>query len=235
MATEENGKARSLEPPSLKLGRKKKGDRQPAAPARAPQADPAPTAQPAPTARPAPEAEVAASAGPQGPDPTPTRPAPAVRPTPAVAAPEAAAEPTTPAPQERPSPTLTLPQLAGPLAAAITGAVVAGVLLGLTWASLGLCESVSGTSSCGGAGFPLLLLVVAAAVLAGAFLLHAFGVPSAGSISFLAVALVAVLAMAFFADELDQGWIVLAIPVLTIAAFVLAHTVTVRYIDPAGD
>lgn len=233
MATEENGKARSLEPPSLKLGRKKKGDRQPAAPARAPQADPAPTAQPAPTARPAPEAEVAASAGPQGQDPTPTRPTPAARPTPAVAAPEAAAEPTTPATQQRPAP--ALPQLAGPLAAAITGAVVAGVLLGLTWASLGLCESVSGTSSCGGAGFPLLLLVVAAAVLVGAFLLHAFGVPSAGSISFLAVALVAVLAMAFFADALDQGWIVLAIPVLTVGAFVLAHTVTVRYIDPAGD
>lgn len=248
MGTEDKGKAvRSLEAPSLKLGRKKKAEPKPEAPAAGPAAAappveprstaPAPTS-PGPTPPPAPAASAAASPAPAA-SPTP-RAEPAPQPVPRTApgsasraTPAESAETAAPRPPRKPA--FTLPHVSGTVAAAITGALVSLVLLGLTWLSLGLCEAASGTSSCGGAGFPLLLLVVAGAVVAGALLLSAFRVPSAGSISFLAVALVAVLTMVFFADALDAWWIAIAVPVLSIGSFLLAHLVTVRYIDPSDD
>lgn len=97
------------------------------------------------------------------------------------------------------------------------------------------CEELRGTSSCGGGpGFPLLALIVAVAVVLGAVVLRRAGVRSAGSISFLSVAMVAVVSVLFLLDVIDQASGAVAVGLLTVASYLLAHWVTVRYIDPAG-
>jgi hypothetical protein len=53
--------------------------------------------------------------------------------------------------------------------------------------------------------------------------------------SFLAVALVAVLTVLFLDDHYGAWWMLVVVPVLTIAAYVLAHWVSVTYIDPVDD
>ena len=58
------------------------------------------------------------------------------------------------------------------------------------------CEAVRGTSSCGGGpGFTLLVATFAVCVLLGSALLRTFLIPDPGSSSFLAVGLVAVVAL----------------------------------------
>ncbi|MFI2707174.1 hypothetical protein ACH5WX_06480, partial [Nocardioides sp. CER28] len=122
--------------------------------------------------------------------------------------------------------------LNGHLAAAGAGLVVGAFLVLATLGGLQACESIRGTTSCGGGpGFLLLVLIVVVAVVIGALLLRWAQVPSAGSISFLAVALVSVLTVLFLLDELDQVTGAVVVGVLTIASYLLAHWVTVRYID----
>ncbi|MBY9074373.1 hypothetical protein K1X13_06030 [Nocardioides sp. WL0053] len=124
------------------------------------------------------------------------------------------------------------PRLSGRVAAAVTGAVVgfAGVLL--TFAAMRGCEAVGGTSSCGGpAGFFLLVAIVAVMVLLGSVLLKAFAVADAGSTSFLAVGIVAVVTMLVLLDMVFSAWTALVLPVLGAAAYLLAHWVTTRFED----
>ena len=137
---------------------------------------------------------------------------------------------------DRPEParvaTRSGPRLSGRVAAALTGAVVglAGVLL--TFAAMRGCEAVGGTSSCGGpAGFFLLVAIVAVMVLLGSALLKAFAVADAGSTSFLAVGIVAVVTMLVLLDMVFSPWTALVLPVLGAAAYLLAHWVTTRFED----
>jgi hypothetical protein len=65
----------------------------------------------------------------------------------------------------------------------------------------------------------------------GAVVLRAAQVPSAGSISFLAVALVSVVSVLFLLDVLDQRSGAIAVGLVTVASYLLAHWVTVRYLD----
>lgn len=172
--------------------------------------------------------------------------APVVEPTPVVPAAAPAREPgrrravetfagaTTTA--DRPEPARVAarsgPRLSGRVAAAVTGAVVgfAGVLL--TFAAMRGCEAVGGTSSCGGpAGFFLLVAIVAVMVLLGSVLLKAFAVADAGSTSFLAVGIVAVVTMLVLLDMVFSPWTALVLPVLGAAAYLLAHWVTTRFED----
>ena len=127
----------------------------------------------------------------------------------------------------------SLPAIGGMAASMIVGAVVGLLTVGLTWASLRLCEVVQGTSSCGNPGFFLLLAIMVAMVLIGSVLLRAFGVPDPGSTSFLGVGLVAVVALLFLVDLLFLWWMVLAIPAVAIASFALAHWVTTAFVEPA--
>ena len=130
---------------------------------------------------------------------------------------------------------LALPAVGGMTAAVITGVLVGVITVGLTWASLNLCEVVKGTSSCGGPGFLLLVAIMVAMVLLGGVLLRAFGVPDPGSTSFLAVGLLAVVALLFLVDVLFNWWMIIVVPACAVATFALSHWVTTAFIEPAKD
>jgi ABC-type transport system involved in cytochrome c biogenesis permease subunit len=105
-------------------------------------------------------------------------------------------------------------------------------MVGLTWGSLRTCERVQGTSSCGTAGYPMLLVVLVTAVVLGALLLRLLRVPDPVSTSFLGVGLATVLALLFLVDRLEQRAMVLVIPVLVGASYAAAHWVTTTFIEP---
>ncbi len=117
--------------------------------------------------------------------------------------------------------------------AVITGVLVGIITVGLTWASQRMCEVVRGTSSCGGPGFFLLVAIMVAMVLLGAALLRAWGVSDPGSTSFLAVGLLAVVALLFLVDVLFSWWMIIVIPAVAVATFALSHWVTTSYGDAA--
>jgi hypothetical protein len=139
--------------------------------------------------------------------------------------------PTPPAPRDRPR--RELPAVGAMVASAITGLLVGVITVGLTWGSLRLCEVVRGTSSCGTPGFLLLIAIMIATVLLGSLLLRSWGVPDPGSTSFLAVGLLAVLALLFLVDVLFSWSMILVIPAFAMATFALAHWVTTAFIEPA--
>jgi hypothetical protein len=142
-------------------------------------------------------------------------------------------EPEPPAePVEAPRPPRS--PLLSPLPAAIlTGAVVGLVTVGLVWLTLRGCSSLRGTSSCGGLGVVVLLAIFVVVVLAGRALLGILGVPDAGSTSFLALAVVAVVALLFVKDlETTTSAAVLA--VVTALAFGVSQWVTSTFTEP-GD
>ena len=72
-------------------------------------------------------------------------------------------------------------------------------------------------------------------VLVGAALLRAARVPEPGSTSFLAVGLLSVVALLFLVGSIFQWWMVIVIPLVSVATFLLSHWVTTTYIDPAND
>ncbi|WP_435746013.1 hypothetical protein [Nocardioides sp. SYSU DS0663] len=114
----------------------------------------------------------------------------------------------------------------GMVAAALTGLVVGLGTVLLTWASLGVCEVATGTTSCGDPGFFLLVAVLVAMTLAGSALLRLFDVPDAGSTSFLAVGLLTVLILLFLVESLFSWAMVVVIPLLAVGTYVLSHWVT---------
>ena len=119
-----------------------------------------------------------------------------------------------------------LPALPGLTAALVTGLVVGLVGVLATFASLRLCEVVKGTPSCGGPGLFVLVAIVIALVYLGGWLLRGFGVDDPGSTSFLAVGLTAVVVMLFLVDVLFAWWMVIAVPLVAMAAYALSWWVT---------
>ncbi|MEE3127398.1 MAG: hypothetical protein VX494_09315 [Actinomycetota bacterium] len=149
-------------------------------------------------------------------------------PTPAAAAPAPVA--TAPTPKAPRAPL----SIDGRVAAGVTGLVVGLLIVLLTAGSLRLCESVRGVSTCGGGpGFTLLVAVMVAMVLLGGTLLRLARVPDPMSTSFLAVGLTCVLSLLFLVDVLQEWWMVIVIPVMTVATFLLSHWVTTSVIEPA--
>ena len=201
----------------------------------------APPAEPAPTA-PEPVADQPAEVAP--PPPAVTAPAPA----PPSEAP-AAAEAETRAPlvaDQAPADTVAppgparrarrrpLPRLGAVPAALVTGLVAGLLTVGLVWGSQGACELVRGTSSCGNAGFLLLLAVFVFCGWVGGALLRAFGVSEGGSTSFLAMGLVAVVLLLVLGDHLFAWWMVVAVPVVAMLAYVVSHRVSTAMVEPGG-
>jgi len=134
----------------------------------------------------------------------------------------------------RPRRQLSLPAL-GPLpAAALTGVVVGLLAVGLTWLAERGCVALRGTSSCGDPGLLVLLAIVVVVGLAGRTLLGALRVPDPGSTSFLATALMAVLAMLFLMGSLADTWMLVVLPVLGAVTFAVAQWVTSTHTSP-GD
>ena len=125
--------------------------------------------------------------------------------------------------------------MTGRPAAILVGLVVGGLIVVATAGSLRICTEVKGTSSCGGQGFFLLLAILVVAVLVGSALLRLAQVPEPGSTSFLAVGLLSVAALLFLVGSIFQWWMVIVIPLVSVATFLLSHWVTSTYVDPAND
>ena len=156
-------------------------------------------------------------------------PAPAPTPVAAESAPGPVAAEQASAPTRAPRATLTVD---GRVATGVTGLVVGLLVVVLTASSLALCESVRGVSSCGGGpGFLLLVLVMAGMVVLGGVMLRLARVPDPTSTSFLAVGLLAVLSLLFLVDVLEEWWMIIVIPLLSAAMFLLSHWVTTQVVD----
>jgi hypothetical protein len=258
MSDEQDKLKLSLEPPKL-FGRKKKSDAmgpsertspapdtpEPEPAAEEPVVDPEPVAQATP--EPEPEPEPAAIPEPE-PKPAPQK---AAEPAPiAKATSEPAEKPARPraklAPDIEPEPLSRLDeedaeiaaQAAEPPllplypAAAVTGVVVGGAMVLLIWLSLRGCEAVRGTASCtGGPGFLLLVATFVLCVLLGSALLKVFSITDPGSSSFLAVGLVAVMALLFLIDALDHWSMLIVIPILGIGGFLASVWVTKTFVE----
>jgi hypothetical protein len=177
------------------------------------------------------------------PAPRAQAPKPAPKPAP-KAAPKPAAVHVVPEPVKASSADLEDAEIAalaasGPLlgsyrAAALTGLVVGAAMVVLTWLSLRGCEAIRGTASCGGGpGFLLLVATFALCVLLGAQLLKAFSISEPGSSSFLAVGLVAVVALLFLVQYLDHWSMLIVVPLLSIGAHLVSIWVTKTFVDPA--
>lgn len=135
--------------------------------------------------------------------------------------------------EERPPREPRPPLVTGLPAAAVTGAVVGLISVGLTYLGLKGCDAVQGTESCGGPGFFILVAIMVLMVVTGGALLKMFQVVDPGSTSFLAVGLAIVITLLFLIDQIFEWWMVIVIPVVFIATYALSHWVTVRFIEPA--
>jgi hypothetical protein len=258
MADDRDKDAPSLEPPSL-FRRKKKPP--PPVPEPAPEVvaelapepvpDPVPEPASEPASEPAPEpvAERAVETRVEPPV------APVVEAPPAPAPPPPDDGPTTifddssePTAMETPVQVVTTPPegeaepkpprepwLGGTPAAVLTGLFIGALIVAATAGSLHLCTAVKGTSSCGGPGFFLLVAILVVAVLIGAAMLRAAAVPEPGSTSFLAVGLLSVIALLFLVGSIFEWWMIIVIPLASVATFLLSYWVTTNFIDPADD
>jgi hypothetical protein len=125
------------------------------------------------------------------------------------------------------------PLLTGYPAAALTGLLVGALMVGLTVAALRGCEALRGTSTCGGPGLLLLVIILVVLVMVGQALLRAFTVPDPGSTSLLAVGLLAVIALLFLIDVILDWQMIIVIPLAGVTTFVLSHWVTTAFVEPA--
>ncbi len=125
------------------------------------------------------------------------------------------------------------PLLPGRIAAAVAGALAGALIVGLTTAAFELCGQIQGTNSCGNPGILLLMAILALAVVLGTVVLRLCQVPEPGSTSFLAVGLTSVVALLFLVDALFEWWMVIVIPLVSVATFLLSHWVTTTFVEPA--
>lgn len=126
---------------------------------------------------------------------------------------------------------LNFPAIPALQAVLVIGAIVGLLGVLLTFASLKFCELATGTDSCGGPGLLLLVATVVLLTYVGSWLLRGFGIADAGSLSFLAVALLAVMVMVFFLDVIYSWWMVLVIPPVSMAMYALSWWVTTSLVD----
>ena len=125
------------------------------------------------------------------------------------------------------------PGIPGQVAAVLTGLVVGAFGTLLTYLAMGGCEWVRGTSTCGDAGFFLLVAILALMILLGTLLLKVCQVSDPGGTSFLAVGVVTVVVLLLLVDVLFSGWMFLVVPVIAAASYLLSRWVTTRFVDAA--
>lgn len=217
MADDQEPTGPSLEPPSLFRRRGKKPTAPPPGVTITPPADDSPTTimddvPAAPTASNDPIGRAGASI--ERPDGSLDAPRPA------------------PKPRKASKPPREGPLVPGRVAAGVVGLLVAGVIIGLTKASFTVCEKWQGTDSCGGEGIFLLIAILVVAVVVGALILKLCQVPEPGSTSFMAVGLTSVIALLFLVDSILDWWMLIAIPVVSVAMFLFAHWVTSTFVEP---
>jgi hypothetical protein len=145
---------------------------------------------------------------------------------PAEPEPEPTQEPT-----PRPKREFHLPTIPGVAASVVTGVVIGLLAVLLTGLSLRLCELLKGMPSCGGPGIFLLIAILILLTYVGGWLLRAWRITDPISTSFLAVGLLAVIAMLFFIDALFSPWMLLVIPVVAAGTYALSWWVTTTFVD----
>ena len=128
----------------------------------------------------------------------------------------------------RPSPA-TLP---APLAALLSGLAVGAFGAGLTWVSLAGCDAIRGTESCGGPGVLVVFVILVLMVLLGGLVLALLRLDDARATSFLAVGVLFVVVLLTPQDALFSPWMFPVVPLVSAAAFVLAHWVTATFVEP---
>jgi len=124
-----------------------------------------------------------------------------------------------------------LPTLPAAVAAAVTGAIVGVLAVGLTYFGLQGCEAVKGTSACGGPGIPILIAIMVILVVVGSALLGAWRVTDPTSTSFLAVGLLAVIALLFLIEVIFSPAMAVVIPLVSVGTYSLSQWVTARFIE----
>jgi len=146
---------------------------------------------------------------------------------------EVAAEPTSePGQRKAPRPRRGAPSLPGPLVALLGGLVVGAFGAGLAWVSLTGCDAVRGTESCGGAGVLVIFVILVLMVLLGGLVLALLRLNDAKATSFLAVGVLFVVVLLTPQDALFSTWMFVVVPLVSAAAFVLAHWVTATFVEP---
>jgi hypothetical protein len=125
-----------------------------------------------------------------------------------------------------------LPRINPLVAAIITGALSGLATVLLAFGAARGCDAMRGTESCGGGlGLLAVVAILVIEILIGANLLKAWRIADPFSTSFLAVGVVATIAMLAFLDHINSPWMLLVIPLMTAAAFALSWWVTVRVIE----
>jgi hypothetical protein len=222
MADEQEPSGPSLEPPSFFRRKRKDAPPAPEPVAEQPAEQPAGSADDSPT--------TILDEAPVAPGPKPSAPPPLFADeVPQTPVPEPEGPVTLPKP---PKPPREGPIVPGRAAAAIAGLLVGAVIVGLTTASFELCSRIQGTNSCGGPGIFLLLAILVLAVVLGTVVLRLCQVPEPGSTSFLAVGLTSVIALLFLIDALFEWWMIIALPIVSVATFLLSHWVTATFVEP---
>jgi predicted acyltransferase len=74
-------------------------------------------------------------------------------------------------------------------------------------------------------------VIMAVLIAAGGFLLRLFHVPDPTTTSFLAVGMVAVISLLFLLDFLLSLWMLLVIPIIAVAMYLLAYWVTTAFVE----
>ena len=111
---------------------------------------------------------------------------------------------------------------------AVTGLLCGFAIVGLVWVGERACDLARGAANCGVLGLPLLLLLVAAAVVAGVAALRRLMLPNPGLTSFLGVSFMLLIVVGLLSDQLLTPWSVLAVPAITAGTFLIARYVTSR-------
>jgi len=148
------------------------------------------------------------------------------------------AEPPAPTEQERRPRSRRLPRgpvLTGYPASGLAGLLVGALMVGLTAGSLRACEGIRGTATCGGPGLLILVVILILLIMVGQVLLRLFQVPDPGSTSFLAVGLIAVVALLFLIDVILDWTMIIVIPLIGVATFLLSHWITTAFVEPADN
>lgn len=106
------------------------------------------------------------------------------------------------------------------------GAGLVGLLAGFalvfaTNATLRACDAAKGTSSCGGPGLFLLLAILLLILVGSRSLLKLWGFDDAGTVAFLGLGLTAIVALLFLTAHLLSITMVLVIPALCVATFLI--------------
>jgi len=117
------------------------------------------------------------------------------------------------------------------LGAALVGLVSGFALVGLVGVTLQACDAARGTTSCGGPGLFVLFIILALITVGATRLLRWWGFGDAGTVSFLGIALTAIVVLVFLTADLQSLSMVLVVPVLTGLSFVLSDWVSATMSD----